>query len=160
LAKICGTGFHIQYVKKQFYVSTDEGQVYVVDWTAKVSPENMTGNIRKALNTRYFRPIIAFQASPFWDNIFLTVHDFHFCIWEESRVKPIFMSPNRKNSSYTFGRFSPSRPSVIYITRNNGTIDIWDFLDESHKPSVKESLVKENITFLDILRYSPNSDNE
>jgi len=110
------------------------------------------------LSNRYFRPIIAFQGSPFWDNIFLTVHDFHFCIWEENRSKPIFQSPNLKSSSYTYGRFSPSRPSVLYITRNNGSIDIWDFLDESHKPSVKESFIKENITFLDIFRYSPNTD--
>lgn len=150
---------NIQFSKKLFNVCTDEGQIYFVDWTAKITQENMTANVKKVMNSRYFRPIIAFQASPFF-NIFLTVHDFHFCIWEDddSKTKPIFMSPNTRGSSYTFGRFSPSRPAVIYLTKTNGKIDIWDFLDESHKPSVKETFIKEPITSFDIIKYQPTDD--
>lgn len=70
------------------------------------------------------------------------------------------MSPNLKKSCYTFAKFSQSRPSVIYLARNNGTIDIWDFLDESHKPSVRESFIKENITFIELIKYYPPTDDE
>lgn len=38
-------------------------------------------------------------------------------------------------SHNTCGAFSPSRPGVIFVTRTDG-IDVWDFLDQSNKPSI------------------------
>ncbi len=141
-------------------MSTDEGQIYTVDWTIRNSLENQTANIKKVYSNRYYRPVIAFEASPFYDYIYLTLHDYHFCLWAEGRLRPIFQSPNLKKSFYTHVKFSPTRPSVIYLTRNNGGIDIWDFLDESHKPSVKEYFIKESICFIEIFKYYPKSDDE
>jgi len=142
------------------HVATDEGQVYSVDWTIKPTQENLCANVKKIYSNRYFRPILAFEFSPFYENIFLTVHDYHFCMWAEGRSKPIFMSPNLEKGYYTAAKFSPSRPSVIYVARNNGAIDIWDFLDESHKPSVTETFVKEQISFLEIFQYFKPKDDE
>lgn len=142
-----------------FYISTDEGQVYAVDWTLKITQENLTANVRKVYYSKYYRPVIQLQFSPFYENIFLTLHDYHFCLWTVDRTKPIMISPNLKKSFYTFAKFSPSRPCVIYLTRNNGSVDIWDFLDESHKPSVKET-IKENVTFFENFRYYPSYDDE
>jgi hypothetical protein len=143
------------------YVSTDEGQVYTVDWTVKITQENLTANIKKIFSNKYYRPVISFEFSPFYpEQIFLTLHDYHFCLWSVEKTKPIFMSPNLKKSCYTFAKFSPSRPSVIFLARNNGSIDIWDFLDESHKPSVRESFIKESITSLEIFKYYPKIEDE
>ena len=64
------------------------------------------------------------------------------------------MSPNLDNCSYTVGKFSPSRPGVIYLCKSNGEIDTWDLLDESHKPSVKDTLIKEKITSINIFKYN------
>lgn len=162
MAKICGTGLQLSITLKNplIYVSTDEGQVYTVDWSSKITPENLTANIKRVYFSRYYRPISSFEFSPFYENIFLTLHDYHFCIWTVNRTRPIFMSPNLKKSVYTFAKFSPSRPSVIYLCRNNGSIDIWDFLDESHKPSVRESFIKETVTFMEIFKYFPNVEDE
>lgn len=142
------------------HVSTDEGQVYSVDLTIKITPENLSANVVKIFSNRYFRPVIGFEFSPFYENIFLTVHDYHFCLWSETRSKPIFMSPNLEKTFYTAAKFSPSRPSVVYLARNNGCIDIWDFLDESHKPSVTESFIKEHISFLEIFKYYKQKEDE
>ena len=64
------------------------------------------------------------------------------------------MSPNLDNCSYTCGKFSPSRPGVIYLCKSNGEIDTWDLLDESHKPSVKDTLIKDKITSINIFKYN------
>ena len=124
----------------------------------KNTSDNPAANIMKCYYTRYYRPILYFEVSPFFSHIFMTVHDFHFCLWYEGRTKPIFISPNLKKSSYTCGKFSPSRPGVLYLCRSNGKIDIWDFLDESHKPSVKDSFLKETVTSIDLFRYVPPID--
>lgn len=126
--------------------------------TLKNTSDNPAGNVIEHYYNRYFRPVLYFQVSPFFNHIFLTVHDFHFCLWTKGHTKPIFISPNLKKSSYTCGIFSPSRPGVLYLCRSNGKIDIWDFLDESHKPSVKDSFIKETVTSIEIFRYLPPVD--
>ena len=157
IGRIIGTGLEIEEVKEfkfYFYISTDEGQVYCVDIAAKNTADNPTGNVLRHYNNRYFRPVLFFEKSPFFNDIFITVHDFHFSLWSTGRSKPIFMSPNLDNCSYTCGKFSPSRPGVIYLCKSNGEIDTWDLLDESHKPSVKDSFIKEKITSVAIFRYN------
>ena len=157
IGRISGTGLEIEDIGDQkfyFYISTDEGQVYCVDMTAKNTADNPTGNVVMHYNNRYYRPVLYFERSPFFKDIFLTVHDFHFSIWAKGRPKAIFMSPNLDNCSYTCGKFSPSRPGVIYLCKSNGEIDTWDLLDESHKPSVKDTLIKEKITSINIFKYN------
>ena len=157
IGRICGTGLEIEDIGNQkfyFYISTDEGQIYCVDMTAKNTADNPTGNVVMHYNNRYYRPVLYFERSPFFNDIFLTVHDFHFSLWAKGRPKAIFMSPNLDNCSYTCGKFSPSRPGVIYLCKSNGEIDTWDLLDESHKPSVKDTLIKEKITSINIFRYN------
>ena len=157
IGRIGGTGLEIEDAGEQkfyFYISTDEGQVYCVDMNAKNTADNPTGNVIMHYNNRYFRPVLYFERSPFFNDIFLTVHDFHFSLWAKGRPKAIFMSPNLDNCSYTCGKFSPSRPGVIYLCKSNGEIDTWDLLDESHKPSVKDTLIKEKITSINIFRYN------
>ena len=157
IGRISGTGLEIEDVGNQkfyFYISTDEGQIYCVDMTGKITADNPTGNVVMHYNNRYYRPVLYFERSPFFKDIFLTVHDFHFSLWAKGRHKAIFMSPNLDNCSYTVGKFSPSRPGVIYLCKSNGEIDTWDLLDESHKPSVKDTLIKEKITSINIFRYN------
>ena len=157
IGRIGGTGLEIEDAGEQkfyFYISTDEGQVYCVDMNAKNTADNPTGNVIMHYNNRYFRPVLYFERSPFFNDIFLTVHDFHFSLWAKGRPKAIFMSPNLDNCSYTCGKFSPSRPGVIYLCKSNGEIDTWDLLDESHKPSVRDTLIKEKITSINIFRYN------
>jgi hypothetical protein len=49
--------------------------------------------------------------------------------------KPIFVSAPTYGAHNTCGAFSPTRPGVIFIMKTNG-IDVWDFLDQSNKPSL------------------------
>ena len=77
------------------------------------------------------------------------MHDYHFSIWKISlldREEPIFRSASNKGSQNTCGAFSPTRPGVIFITKNNG-IDIWDFYDQSNKPSIQLNAASQTITY-------------
>jgi dynein intermediate chain 3, axonemal len=80
------------------------------------------------------------ERSPFFEDLLMTVHDFNFCIWKtnlDNFEEPIFRSANTINQAHnTYGAFSPSRPGVIFISKTDGNIDIWDFLDQSNKPSL------------------------
>ena len=144
IGRIAGKGLEIEDIRNQkfyFYISIDEGQVYCVDMTTKNNADNPTENEVMHYNNRYYRPVLYFERSPFFKDIFLTAYDFHFSLWVKGRQKAIFMSANLDNCSYTYGKFSPSRPWAIYLCKSNGEIDTRDLLDESHKPSVKDTLI-------------------
>ena len=98
---------------------------------------------------RNYRPVVALEKSPFFDDLILTVHDFHFCIWKTSLEgfnAPIFRSANTFGSHNTCGAFSPTRPGVIFVTKTDG-IDVWDFIDQSNKPSLTLNFATSAITY-------------
>ena len=79
----------------------------------------------------------------------MTVHDFYFCIWRISMPEydaPIFRSANTFGAHNTCGAFSPTRPGVIFITKTDG-IDVWDFVDQSNKPSLTLNFATSAITY-------------
>lgn len=163
LLKICGTSLELKLKANEqyIYVGTDDGQVYTLDWREKVTPENLTGNLKKIYNPCYFRPVLSMEFSPFFEDIFMILQDFSFSIWNtEYTTRPILISPNLKSCFYISGKFSKSRPGVLFFARNTGQIDIWDLLDESHKPSVKETFLKETIMFIDLILYMPVIEDE
>jgi hypothetical protein len=127
----------------------------LIDWT--IRPEKGEGNENKPAeyiqreyeSERNCRPVLALARSPFFPNLLMTVHDFHFAIWDTDlmeRNEPILRSANTFGSHNTCGEFSPTRPGVIFITKTNG-IDIWDFYDQSDKPSIVIPQANTSITY-------------
>lgn len=134
-----------------FYAGSDEGDLILVDWTvvkvakpgAAAGDEKKDESIIKKIyeSERNYRPVLALERSPFYPNMLLTVHDFHFCLWITNKEyeAPIFRSAYSFGSYNTSGAFSPTRPGVIFITKTTG-IDIWDFADQSNRPSTSINL--------------------
>ena len=107
------------------------------------------------------RPALALERSPFFPNLLLTVHNFYFAIWKidlDGYDKPIFTSMNTVGAHNTCGAFSPTRPGVIFITKTNG-IDVWDFLDQSNKPSLVFNFATSPFMYLKF-QYYKHPDNK
>lgn len=49
--------------------------------------------------------------------------------------KPVFSSPMAANY-LTTGRWSPTRPGMLFLGKVDGSMDVWDFTDSSFTPSV------------------------
>ncbi len=76
------------------------------------------------------------------------IHDFvffPFCALAAGLAQNLFQSP-APTAYFTCGVWSPTRPSVIFLGRMDGGIDIWDFSDQSHKPSLFHSVTSAAIT--------------
>merc|ERR1711924_235435 len=80
------------------------------------------------------------ERSPFFPEILLSVTDWAFYLWKDGVSEHIFQSSYMTNAStyFTCGRWSPTRPSVVFLGLISGGIDIWDFSDQSHKASLND----------------------
>lgn len=83
----------------------------------------------------HFRPCVTLQRSPFFPDIILSVGDWTFNVWKANVKTPIFSAP-LASSYLTCGRWSPTRPGVIFIARTDGCVDVWDLSDQSHKATM------------------------
>jgi WD40 repeat protein len=61
-----------------------------------------------------------------------------------------------KGSFHTAGCWSPSRAGVCFIGKSNGTIDIWDFMDQSHKWTMQYSVGSIGISSMKFHEQSQN----
>ena len=138
-----------------FWAASDEGDVVFVDWSIKpVGGGDGENKLAEYVRTQYdsernARPVLSLERSPFYEDILLTVHDFHFCIWKTSLEdfhEPIFRSANTFGSHNTCGAFSPTRPGVIFISKTDG-VDVWDFYDQSNRPSMPLNIATSAITY-------------
>jgi len=79
--------------------TSDEGELFVADWTVHPSEESSRNDkvIRLWQNERSYRPTVSLDLSPFYEDIVLTVHDFNFCIWRHDVDVPIFDSATVKS---------------------------------------------------------------
>lgn len=134
----------------QFAGSSDEGELFLVDLGIKTSEESSKSEMVTKIwqYERSYRPTVALDRSPFFDDIILTVYDFHFSIWRVDIDVPIFSSCLLKLSQFTCGAFSLYRPGIIIVGRNDGWIDIWDFLDQSHRCTLQYNVVTLGISFI------------
>jgi FOG: WD40 repeat len=140
--------------------ASEEGDLTSINWSPKSSSQeeyNGENIIMKDIPPQDYvqwtrkdhnRPCINLDQSPFFPDIVLSVCDWNFHLWDVG-VKantPIFTSPTT-SPFITGGKWSPTRPAVIFITKADGAIDIWDFITEGfYTPHSTIQLVTNRIT--------------
>lgn len=131
----------------------------MLDWTVHPNEESSKSDkvVRLWQNERSYRPPVGLDVSPFYEDITLTLHDFNYCIWKHDVDVPIFDSAVVKSGQITCGSFSPSRPGVVIVGLNDGTLNIWDFLDQSHKPALTYIVGAKPLSYIKFHDYQPHS---
>jgi len=108
------------------------------------------------IETDHTRPCKGVHKSPFFNDLYVTMGDWSFRIWKADSQRPVYTSSS--SSSYlSCVRWSISRPAVLLIGKIDGTLDIWDFTDTSHKPSMTLVCGPSRITSMEFLKPSLNT---
>lgn len=156
------TGETVVSLTSKFYCGTEEGEFVYADWRPHAlangsgNKADESGRGRDDGGVEYVqwlcrdhsRPILGLCASPFFPNIFLTASESYFHLWNvllhvdesvkspsRARNGPIFVSPLTQ-STITCVAFSPSRPGVLFLGKADGMLEVWDFMDQSHRLSL------------------------
>ncbi|GLE06183.1 hypothetical protein PINS_up015394 [Pythium insidiosum] len=152
-------------LSSRFFCATEEGELVYADWRphAAATAGGAAGKQASSSSASHghddggddggveyvqwlcrdhFRSTIAVCVSPFFPSIVMTVSESSFHLWNVSQVSksaetndPIFSSP-LSPAALTCGAFSPTRPAVIYVGKADGMLEVWDFMDQSHRASL------------------------
>eukprot|EP00668_Euglena_longa_P012007 GGOE01014431.1.p1 GENE.GGOE01014431.1~~GGOE01014431.1.p1 ORF type:complete len:716 (+),score=253.77 GGOE01014431.1:28-2175(+) len=89
----------------------------------------------------HYGPAMGIQRHPSVElsDYYLTVGDWSFKIWRLGVLQPVVMSP-AGSSCFTAARWSPTRPSILYIGTHDGYLQVWDLLERSHEPTIAQSI--------------------
>eukprot|EP00884_Botryococcus_braunii_P002030 jgi/Botrbrau1/11828/Bobra.0224s0024.1 len=76
------------------------------------------------------------QHSPFFEDVILTVGGYTFALWREGCERAPLMQSRYATCLYTTGCWSPARPGVLYLGREDGALEVWDLQDRNQEPSI------------------------
>ncbi|CAM9349970.1 unnamed protein product [Ectocarpus sp. 12 AP-2014] len=159
-------------MRSQLICTTEEGEILLADWRARVGANSGRGGgdeeaggggneggdggdvapeFVKWVSSDHTRPCVALDKSPFFPGVLLSVGDWSFQIWKVGLQKPVFSSPMAANY-LTTGRWSPTRPGMLFLGKVDGSMDVWDFTDSSFTPSVTLMSSPSRITSMEFLK--------
>lgn len=127
---------------------TDEGYAASFNW--------LTGGDRSlasrqnpilSMSERFlFHTPLGFKESPFIDGLFLACDRSHVILASmKNNTQELFRSSARDHPILCIA-FSPKRPSVFVVGKENGEIEVWSLLEKSHECYQKQSVSSSKVT--------------
>lgn len=122
----------------RFLVGSEQGAVLLADRKAKKDAES-SKSLKATFGSQpgqggHHGPIYAIQRNPFNVKYFMTVGDWTAKIWMEDLKSPL-ITTRYDQASLTSGCWSPSRPGVMFTTKQDGTLDVWDYYHKQNEPT-------------------------
>jgi hypothetical protein len=154
----------IEFSKSQIICSSEEGEVLQVDWSPTLESD-ANGNEQETdfaspeyvqwMKKDHNRPCVGLSHHPMFPNFVLSVSDWNFHIWktDSESTSPVFTSPYA-SCHITGGEWSPTRPAVVFISKCNGSIDVWDFTDSCYSPCNTLLIIPNRIVSMSFLEPS------
>jgi len=180
---LCGIELSGVHPDTRFYVTTEEGDLLYAMWShdaegnagGKGSDESALASLAPLAASHtagasvqvgvpidasvlwvaadHFRPALSLQRSKFMPNCLLSVGKSSFNLWYDGLAKPIFSSAISP-VAFSGGTWSPTRPGVILIAKSDGGIDVWEFTEQTNKPTQTLSVASVGINSIAFERPS------
>ncbi|KAI7793969.1 putative WD repeat-containing protein 63 [Triplophysa rosa] len=138
----------LEHISTKLYVGTEDGELVYTDW--KMEKDKESGRLFSPRPTRRFilydTLINTVSRSPFFKDIILTVGSWRFAVFKEGLTNGSILQSRCSQIMYTVGHWSPSRPAVFFIGKEDGSVEVWDLLEKSHEPSLTQNISTASIT--------------
>jgi len=119
----------------RFFASSADGEVAQCDFVVPTDEEGASvPEHTKLCVAGHSQAVRSISRSPFFPDLVMSVGASSFKLWREGVEKPVFSSPQLP-TRFASCAFSPTRPSVVFVAKEDGVVDAWDLLDRSHEPS-------------------------
>ncbi|KAF7231836.1 WD repeat containing protein 63 [Paragonimus skrjabini miyazakii] len=146
----------LQGASTMFYVGTEDGDLVYVDWMPQKDQD--TGKMQTPKPDFYAPqhdgPISYLARSPFEPSVLLVVGGWTWSIWKEGVHSGPIIESGHAQKPFTGGSWSPTRPSVFFISRADGGLEVWDLLDKTHEPVMFQSVSANAVTKISLCNFS------
>jgi len=137
----------------RFLVGSEQGAVLLADRKAKKDSES-SKNIKATYGAQpnqggHHGPIYAIQRNPFNVKYFMSVGDWTAKVWMEDLKSPLLTTKYDK-SYLTSGCWSPTRPGVMFTTKLDGTLDVWDYYHKQSDPTFSTKVGDAGLTSIKV----------
>ncbi|XP_071953845.1 dynein intermediate chain 3, ciliary-like [Antedon mediterranea] len=127
-------------IPTKFMVGTERGTIISCNRKAKTPAEKIVASYKE-----HQGPVYALQRNPFFPKNFLTVGDWTARIWSEDIRESSIMWTKYHSSYMTDGCWSPVRPAVFFTTKDDGSLDVWDYLFKQNDPTLSLQVCDEQL---------------
>ncbi|CAL8094691.1 unnamed protein product [Calicophoron daubneyi] len=146
----------LQGVNTHFYVGTEDGDLVYVDWMPQKDQD--TGKMQTPkpafYATQHDGPITYVARSPFEPSVLLVVGGWTWSIWKDGVNSGPILESGHSPKPLTGGIWSPTRSSVFYICRSDGSLEVWDILDKTHEPAMVQSISANALTAVSLFDFA------
>lgn len=125
-------------------VSTLTGDVTVVKWkSSETDPAGGSNRQEKPMLRSYPAlhdgPVVALDKNPEWPLLILSIGCNTVAVWRTDFIHGAIYS-QRRNVELSDCKWSLFRPSVFFLSRTDGNIEIWDLLCSTQAPLLVETI--------------------
>ncbi|CAF3614114.1 unnamed protein product [Adineta steineri] len=133
-----------------------DGQLVYQDWMPQKESDSTKFSTPKAAWSSGVvdGPVVALKRSPFFKDVLLIAGGWIFQIWREKVHSGSLLHTAPLKEKITDVEWSPTRPGVFFVSKQNGGIDVWDLIDRTHAPSISQSISNTALTYLSIKTIS------
>lgn len=130
-------------IPTKFMAGTERGTIISCNRKAKTPTEKII-----AVYPGHIGPVYSIQRNPFFPKNFLSVGDWTARIWSEDIRESSILWTKYHLSYLTDGCWSPTRPSVFFTTKMDGTLDVWDVMHKQNDPTLSIQVCDEALQSL------------
>ncbi|KAB0792517.1 hypothetical protein PPYR_14476 [Photinus pyralis] len=130
-------------IPTRFMVGTEKGVIISCNRKGKSPSEKMA--------TRYMAhlgPVLAIQRNAAYVKNFLTIGDWTARIWSEDCKESSIIWTCYHRDQLIDGGWSPTRVSVFFTARSDGTLDVWDILQQQKQACLGIKVSDESLSCL------------
>ncbi|XP_049779568.1 dynein axonemal intermediate chain 2 [Schistocerca cancellata] len=132
-------------IPTRFMIGTENGTVFGCNRKGKTPVEKIVSKY-----TAHIGPVYALQRNPAFVKNFITVGDWTTRIWSEDCKESAIIWTSFHRALLTDGAWSPTRYSVFCTTRMDGTLDVWDILQQQKEPCLSVKVCDDPLRCLSI----------
>ncbi|CAH8475140.1 unnamed protein product [Heterobilharzia americana] len=134
------------------FAGTEDGDIVYVDWIPHKDQD--TGKMQtpkpEFCASRHDGPINYLGRSPFDASLILAIGGWIWTMWKEGNNNGPIIESGHAIKPLTGGSWSPTRPSVFYVCRVDGSLEVWDLIDKTHEPVMIQSVSAHPLTALSV----------
>ncbi|OAF66573.1 hypothetical protein A3Q56_05694 [Intoshia linei] len=139
---------------------SEDGYIFSIDWIPEKDQE--TGKpitAKPDFSSSIHDGYVNFcTRSSFFNDIILCVGGWTWSLWKAGTNS----GPILKCCAYQYylksGCWSQTRPSLFYIARSDGNLEIWDILDRTHEPFSVQNVCSADICYITTKNTSENEE--